>query len=272
MLVHQGEPCALNQAAQDSGPWPAARCIRPASPNSSLRHVCALTRSGPRGRPRSVPRCRPVQRVAGSDRFISPARSRVCPARLGADPGLDGGPRAGDGHAPPLWRTVITAVYVDSSAIVKLAVREPESDALRRFLRRRRRRVWSALARVEVERALRPEGHPTLEAGRPVLARCDFVRVNDRMLSIAGLLPPAELRPLDPIHLGTAERLRDDVGALVAYDTRMADAARELGHRRHPAVAVTHPPSRTAALLAVLCAGCRRQSQTLTTPRSLSTR
>ena len=41
-------------------------------------------------------------------------------------------------------------VYLDSSAIVKLAVREPESAALRAYLRRRRPLVSSALARVEV--------------------------------------------------------------------------------------------------------------------------
>ena len=38
--------------------------------------------------------------------------------------------------------------YLDSSAIVKLIVREPESLALRRYLRRRRPLVASALARA----------------------------------------------------------------------------------------------------------------------------
>lgn len=40
--------------------------------------------------------------------------------------------------------------YLDSSAIVKLAIRERESDALRRHLRRRRALISSALARTEV--------------------------------------------------------------------------------------------------------------------------
>jgi len=54
------------------------------------------------------------------------------------------------------------AVYVDSSAIVKLVVREPESAALRRYLRSRRPLVASALARTEVLRALpsNPKGDP----------------------------------------------------------------------------------------------------------------
>lgn len=43
-------------------------------------------------------------------------------------------------------------VYLDSSAIVKLVVREPESDALRRYLRNRQPLVSSNLARAEVMR------------------------------------------------------------------------------------------------------------------------
>lgn len=125
----------------------------------------------------------------------------------------------------------MAAVYLDSSAIVKLAVREPESDALRRFLRRRRPWVSSALARTEVMRSLLPGGEEALEAGRRVLARCDLVRVNDRVLDAAGSIQPIELRSLDAIHLATAERLRADLGRLVTYDARMADVARQLGHR-----------------------------------------
>ena len=125
----------------------------------------------------------------------------------------------------------MAAVYLDSSAIVKLAVREPESDALRRHLRRRRPWVSSALARTEVLRSLLVGGEEALAAGRRVLARCDLVRVNDRVLALAGTLLPPDLRSLDAIHLATAERLRDEVTELVIYDDRMAAAARELGFR-----------------------------------------
>ncbi len=123
------------------------------------------------------------------------------------------------------------AVYLDSSAIVKLAVREPESEALRRHLRRRRPWVSSALARTEVLRSLVASGEDAVAAGRAVLARCDLVRVNDRVLNLAGTMGPSELRSLDAIHIATAERLRDEISELVVYDHRMADAARQLGHR-----------------------------------------
>ena len=123
------------------------------------------------------------------------------------------------------------ATYLDSSAIVKLAVREPESLALRRYLRRREPLVSSALARTEVLRALLPAGDEAVARGRSVLQRLDLVRVNDRVLNAAGVLSPAELRSLDAIHLATAQQLGEELGALVTYDDRMATAAKRLGYR-----------------------------------------
>jgi uncharacterized protein len=123
------------------------------------------------------------------------------------------------------------ATYLDSSAIVKLAIREPESLALRRYLRARRPLVSSALARTEVLRALLPSGDEAVSRGRDVLQRLDLVRVNDRILNAAGLLSPSELRSLDAIHLATAQQLGSDLKVLVTYDDRMAAAARQLGYR-----------------------------------------
>jgi predicted nucleic acid-binding protein len=125
----------------------------------------------------------------------------------------------------------MAATYVDSSAIVKLAVREPQSDALRNYLRRRRVLISSALARTEVLRALLPAGEPALAAGRRVLDRVDLVRVNDRILHLAGTLLPPELLSVDAIHLATAKRLGADLSDIVTYDERMAVAARSVGCR-----------------------------------------
>jgi predicted nucleic acid-binding protein len=125
----------------------------------------------------------------------------------------------------------MVAIYLDSSAIVKLAVRESESDALRRYVRRRHPLISSALARTEVLRALLPGGESAVAAGRQVLARLDLVRVNDRVLNAAGAILPPELRSLDAIHLATAASLRDELAGVVTYDERLAAAARALGHR-----------------------------------------
>jgi predicted nucleic acid-binding protein len=123
------------------------------------------------------------------------------------------------------------ATYLDSSAIVKLAVREAESLALRRYLRRRQPLVSSALARTEVLRALLPAGDEAVARGRSVLQRLDLVRVNDRILNAAGVLPLPELRSLDAIHLATAHQLGDELSAVVTYDGRMVTAAKQLGYR-----------------------------------------
>jgi len=125
----------------------------------------------------------------------------------------------------------MSATYVDSSAIVKLAIKESESDALRKYLRRRRPLISSALARTEVLRALLPGGEAAVAAGRRALTRVDLVRVNDAVLNLAGSLDPIELRSLDAIHLATATRLGTDLGEIVTYDERMAVAARAMGYR-----------------------------------------
>lgn len=119
--------------------------------------------------------------------------------------------------------------YLDSSAIVKLVVAEPESGALRRYLRRRRPLVTSALARTEVARALLPLGSAAVQRGQDVLSRLELVRISDRVLGAAGSLLPAELRSLDAIHLATAQQLGVDLACVVTYDERMGAAAEALG-------------------------------------------
>jgi uncharacterized protein len=123
------------------------------------------------------------------------------------------------------------ASYLDSSAVVKLVIAEPESAALRAYLRRRRPLVSSALARTEVLRALLPAGERALSRGRDVLRRVDLVRINDRVLEAAGTVQPANVRSLDAIHLVTAQLLGEDLGQLITYDDRMADAATQMGLR-----------------------------------------
>lgn len=121
------------------------------------------------------------------------------------------------------------ALYLDSSAIVKLAIAEPESAALRRYLRRRQPLVVSALARTEVARALLPLGPGALQRGQDVLTRIDLIRISDRILMDAGSLLPAQLRSLDAIHLATMRQLGASLRRLITYDVKLADAAAQLG-------------------------------------------
>ncbi len=119
--------------------------------------------------------------------------------------------------------------YVDSSAIVKLVVRETESAALRAYLRRRRPLVASALARAEVARAVLPLGAKAMRQAQRTLLRIELVRINDRVLADAGVLEPHDLRTLDAIHLATARLLADSLRTIVTYDARLSRAAGELG-------------------------------------------
>ena len=122
-------------------------------------------------------------------------------------------------------------LYLDSSAIVKLVAPEPETAALVKMLRAGAEAVSSALARVEVIRAVRRAG-----AGRDRLSRADaildriaVVAVDEGVLHRAAMLGPVDLRTLDAIHVSTALLLESDIAGLVTYDARLAAAAATYG-------------------------------------------
>lgn len=119
--------------------------------------------------------------------------------------------------------------YLDSSALVKLVVSEPESRALLSHLATRPARLSSSLARVEVVRAVRGAGPAAVHRARAVLARIDLVQLDDALLDAAAELAGDALRSLDAIHVATALALGEDLAEIVTYDRRMADAAGALG-------------------------------------------
>ena len=120
-------------------------------------------------------------------------------------------------------------IYLDSSALVKLVVQEPESRALRAYLRHDTQRLSSGLARTEVLRAVRPVGPAAIAAARRLLQNLNLIRLDDALLDTAGLLEPMGLRSLDAIHMAAAQLVAPSLDAVVTYDRRMADAATALG-------------------------------------------
>jgi predicted nucleic acid-binding protein len=120
-------------------------------------------------------------------------------------------------------------VYLDSSALVKLVVSEPESSALRRELRGEPDRASCTLARVEVVRAVRPHGAAAVSRARRLLRHIDLVQLDDELLDAAAMLDGGVLRSLDAIHLAAAQTLGDDLDAVITYDERMTTAARLIG-------------------------------------------
>lgn len=121
-------------------------------------------------------------------------------------------------------------VYLDSSAVLKLVVRETETADLLNLLRDYPDRASSALARVEVLRAVRrARGSPAeLRRAVDVLDRIALIRIDDDILVRASELEPAEVRSLDAIHLATVLSIGGDLTGLVTYDARMIAAAGKL--------------------------------------------
>jgi hypothetical protein len=122
-------------------------------------------------------------------------------------------------------------LYLDSSALVKLVIAEPESQALAQWLAERADLplVSSALHRSEVPRAIwraDPSGLPrSLRQMRGV----QKVNVTTAILDSSAAIPPQTLRAADAIHLASALGIRRDLTAFVAYDKRLLAAARDAG-------------------------------------------
>ena len=122
-------------------------------------------------------------------------------------------------------------VYADSSALVKLVVDEPESAALKEYLRQAPVQLASSrVARVEVARAVRVAS-PSLAVqadARALVENMVLAPVGEVIIETACQLASATVRTLDAIHLATMQLVDPDEA--VIYDRRLADAARGLGY------------------------------------------
>ncbi len=128
--------------------------------------------------------------------------------------------------------TAERVVYADSSALVKLVVREQWSTELARFLNGEADRlVSSALAQVEVVRGVRiaDAGVEGEEEALEMLATCVLLDVDRDTLDDARRLAGPTLGTLDAIHLASAAR--SGATTLVTYDRQLGRAASELGMR-----------------------------------------
>ena len=122
-------------------------------------------------------------------------------------------------------------IYLDASALMKLVRREGETEALLEWLSLRPEQpvVTSELGRVEVLRAARRAGDPALAEARAVVGDIDLVPLDRAVQDIACDVGDPPLRTLDALHLASALLLGDALTAFVAYDQRLAGAARAAG-------------------------------------------
>lgn len=122
-------------------------------------------------------------------------------------------------------------IYLDSSALIKLLVEEPESSALEGWLSTRRSvpRTSSELARIEVVRAVRRLDLRLVAGARVLLAELDLVPISSAIVERAAELGDPALRSLDAIHLASALAIRTGLTDVIAYDHRLVAAAEAAG-------------------------------------------
>lgn len=126
-------------------------------------------------------------------------------------------------------------IYLDSSALVKLAHPEQWTADLVSWLDARDDEALasSALVEVEVPRALRRQAPEYLERAPGVLSRLERVDLDVNIRRRAGSYDDPLLRSLDAVHLATAQTIDEaDPGGLTAfvtYDSRLTAAAAERG-------------------------------------------
>jgi len=119
-------------------------------------------------------------------------------------------------------------VYGDSSALVKLVIREPESEALEAFLAAQDAVCSSIVAAVEVPLAARKGlGDAGAEQAGEVLSGVSLLDLDLGIARRAAEM--TSLRSLDAIHLSSALSVAEDLEGLVTYDRRLAEAAAGAG-------------------------------------------
>lgn len=122
------------------------------------------------------------------------------------------------------------AHYLDTSALVKLVVDEPETAALRTWWRQHGTTpVACDLVRTELMRAVRRAAPEAAVQAHAVLDALVLLQVTPRVFDVAGRLEPTTLRSLDAIHLAAALELGDELEGIVTYDDRLAEAAEAYG-------------------------------------------
>lgn len=112
---------------------------------------------------------------------------------------------------------------------MKLPLQEAEHDALLMELAEWDGYVSSALLGVEAIGACARYGSEYATSARAWLDGLALLPLDDPVLDGAASLQPTGLRSLDALHLATALGIKDEIGVLITYDRRLADAAKDAG-------------------------------------------
>ena len=123
----------------------------------------------------------------------------------------------------------MACVYLDTSALGRILLGEPDAPAVLRELSGFDQVVASRLMRVELRRLGLRVG--ALEQADRLLAGVALLPLDEALLDAAETLEPPTVATLDALHLAAALRMRTAglLDAVMTYDTRLADAARRHG-------------------------------------------
>ena len=121
-------------------------------------------------------------------------------------------------------------VYVDSSALLKLVLLEPERSALEQVLSCWPDRISSVILAIECRRIVLRAGDPPGVRARleEEIDAVALIRLDETVQRLAGSIGPHDVRSLDAIHLATALSCGEHPEAFITYDDRLAAAARTL--------------------------------------------
>jgi len=125
-------------------------------------------------------------------------------------------------------------IYMDTSALTKLLIAEPETPELRNWLTSQIDQgdsaATSALGRVELMRTVARYGDISqADRARYLLDGLDILPLTEPMMSLAESIGPATLRSLDAIHLAAAAYFDQELTAFVTYDHRLMTGCRDIG-------------------------------------------
>lgn len=118
--------------------------------------------------------------------------------------------------------------FLDSSAILKLIVDEPESKTLRKFIPEDK--MASRLSRLEVLRNVHRIDPKKVGRAREKLDGISYVEINAPVLKNAEEIALAmEIKSLDAIQAGSALFLKDSIAGVISYDKILNRALKSLG-------------------------------------------
>ena len=119
----------------------------------------------------------------------------------------------------------MAGLYLDTSAVGRVLLAEPDSEAILAEVGRFERRMASRLLAVELRRlALR---HRLRDAADRLLAAISLLPLSEATLAAAESIEPASVATLDAIHLAAALELFDAdlIDTVLTYDERLAEGA-----------------------------------------------